>query len=158
MRKLWRCLLYLAAISVLSNLAAGCISRHFRADAFPFKPYAFEKQGRFYDRLHIRKWKDRVPDMSKYLRSLPRKSLMDASCGRIRLLVQETCVAEIVHVALMILALPVLLCKEWWATLIVLVYDLVGNLPFIMIQRYNRPRLLRLAEKLEQREEAMVHE
>ena len=37
-------------------------------------------------------------------------------------------------------------------------YDLVGNLPFIMIQRYNRPRLLRLAEKLERREEAMVHE
>lgn len=158
MKKLWRSVLYLAAISVLSNLAGGCISRSFRTDVFPFKPYAFERDGRFYDRLHIRKWKDRVPDMSKYLRSLPRKALTDTSSGRVKLLVQETCVAELVHGALMILALPVLLCEEWWATLMVAAYDLVGNLPFIMIQRYNRPRLLRLAEKLERREEAMAHE
>ena len=158
MKKLWRSLLYLAAISVLSNLVGGCIGRHFRTDVFPFKPWAFEKNGRFYDRLHIRKWKDKVPDMSKYLRSLPRKALMDTSCGRVKLLVQETCVAEIVHSVLMVLALPVLLCEEWWATAMVLAYDLLGNLPFIMIQRYNRPRLLRLAEKLEHREEAVAHE
>ena len=158
MKRLWRSVLYLAAISVLSNLAGGCISRHFRTDVFPFKPYAFERGGRIYDRLHIRKWKDKLPDMSKYLRSLPRKALTDTSCGRVKLLIQETCVAEIVHAALMVLALPVLLCEEWWATVMVLLYDLVGNLPFIMIQRYNRPRLLRLADKLERREEALVHE
>lgn len=158
MKKLWRSVLYLAAISLLSNLAGGCIRRDFRTDAFPFKPYAFEKNGRFYDRLRIRRWKDRVPDMSKYLRFLPRKALTDTSRGRVKLLVQETCVAELVHAALMVLALPVLLCQEWWATLMVAVYDLVGNLPFIMIQRYNRPRLLRLEEKLERREEAVAHE
>lgn len=158
MKKFLYSVLYLAAISLLSNLAGGCIRRCFRADAFPFKPYAFEEQGRFYERLHIRKWKDRVPDMSKYLRSLPRKSLTDHSSEQVRLLIQETCVAEIVHSALMVLALPVLLCREWWAALLVAVYDLLGNLPFIMIQRYNRPRLLRLAEKLEQSEEGNAHE
>ena len=158
MKKLWQSVLYLAVISVLSNLAGMCIGRNFRADAFPFKPYAFERQGRFYEKLRIRKWKNRVPDMSKYLRFLPRKQLTDTSCGRVKLLVQETCVAELVHGGLMILALPVLLCREWWAVLLVAVYDLLGNLPFILIQRYNRPRLLRLAEKLERREGALVHE
>ena len=157
MRKLWRSVLYLAAISLLSNLAGGCIGRHFRTDAFPFRPYTFEQNGLFYEKLRIRKWKDRVPDMSRYLRFLPRKAMTDRSAGRVRLLVQETCVAELVHAALMVLALPVLLCQEWWATLMVAAYDL-GNLPFIMIQRYNRPRLERLAEKLERREEALVHE
>ena len=151
MRKLLRSVIYLVAISLLSNLLGGCISRNFRADAFPFKPYAFERDGRIYDKLHIRKWKNKVPDMSKYLRSLPRKALEDPSCGRVRLLVQETCVAELVHTILILMSLVVLIYwPDWRTVLLVLVYDVVGNLPFIMIQRYNRPRLLRLAQKLEQ--------
>lgn len=156
MSEFWQSVLYLIAISLLSNLAGGCIPRKFRADAFPFRPYAFEREGRIYERLHIRKWKDRVPDMSKYLRSLPRKALNDASCGRVELLIQETCVAEIVHAALMALALPVLLCREWWSAVMVAAYDLLGNLPFIMIQRYNRPRLLHLEKELARREEALA--
>lgn len=151
MRKFWWSLLYLAAISLLSNPVAGCIRRRFRTDAFPFKPYAFERQGRFYERLGIRRWKDRLPDMSKYLHILPQKAMTDTSSSRARLLVQETCVAEAVHTALMVLALPVLLCRTWWSPLLTIVY-ILGNVPFIMIQRYNRPRLQRLAEKLERRE------
>ncbi len=157
MNELWWSVLYLAAISLLSNLAGAYMRRDFHPDRFPFKPWAFEQQGRFYEKLRIRKWKDKLPDMSKYLRFLPRKALTDGSSQRVELLVQETCVAELVHAALMALALPVLLCRQWWAALMVLVYDLV-NLPFIMIQRYNRPRLARLAEKLARREEALVHE
>ena len=33
------------------------------------------------------------------------------------------------------------------------VYILLFNVPFIMIQRYNRPQLVRLAEKMEARRE-----
>ncbi len=156
-KPLWSAL-YLATISVLSNPVGSFIRRDFRPDEFPFKPYAFEDQGRFYEQLRIRKWMNRVPDMSKYLRSLPRKSLAEHSSEHVRLLVQETCVAELVHSALMALALPVLLCRKWWSALMVAVYDLLGNLPFIMIQRYNRPRLLRLAERLERREGAAAGE
>ena len=150
---------YIAVMGVASNLIGAALPRRwFDPRRFPFKPWAFEQQGRFYDKLRIRKWKDKLPDMSKYLRFLPRKALTDGSSQRVELLVQETCVAELVHAALMVLALPVLLCRQWWAALMVAVYDLVGNLPFIMIQRYNRPRLERLAEKLARREEALVHE
>ena len=34
-----------------------------------------------------------------------------------------------------------------------LVWFLLGNLPFILIQRYNRPRLLRLRSLLQRREQ-----
>ena len=34
-----------------------------------------------------------------------------------------------------------------WSWVLWLVYNLLGNVSFILIQRYNRPRLLRLAEK-----------
>lgn len=39
------------------------------------------------------------------------------------------------------------LWKSVWSWLLWLVYNLLGNVSFILIQRYNRPRLLRLAEK-----------
>lgn len=150
MKKLLRSAIYLVAISLLSNLLGGCISRRFRTDVFPFKSYPFERDGKIYDKLHIRKWKNKVPDMSKYLRSLPRKELVEPTCGRINLLVQETCVAELVHSLLILLSFVVLIYwPDWRTVLLVVVYDVVGNLPFIMIQRYNRPRLLRLAAKLE---------
>ena len=149
MRKLWRSLVYFAVVGLLSNLLGACIPRRFRTDVFPFRPYAFERGGRFYDRFRIRKWKSKVPDMSRYLHALPRKALTDPSCEQVELLVQETCVAEIIHTALILLSLPVFFHEpDLESALIVIVYA-AGNVPFIMIQRYNRPRLLRLAARLE---------
>ena len=34
-----------------------------------------------------------------------------------------------------------------WGVLFYAAYFLLGNLPFILIQRYNRPRLVRIYEK-----------
>ena len=43
--------------------------------------------------------------------------------------------------------------KIWnWACMAI--YILLGNLPFIMIQRYNRPRLLKLMERQKRMREA----
>ena len=60
----------------------------------------------------------------------------------------ETCVAECVHFCLGLLSLGAFaLCRSGWMVCIVAVYILLGNLPFQIIQRYNRPRLLRLMRK-----------
>lgn len=149
MRQFWWSVLYLAAVGILSNVAARWLPRDFRPDAFPFRPYGFEKQGKFYEKFGIRKWKNKVPDMSKHLGFLMRKTVTAKTDRKAtQLLVQETCVAELVHICLIALSLLILL---YWRTpgaaAFLLVYNLLGNLPFIMIQRYNRPRLQRLAEK-----------
>ena len=34
-------------------------------------------------------------------------------------------------------------------------FNLLGNLPFILIQRYNRPRMLALYKRLKRREERL---
>ena len=64
-----------------------------------------------------------------------------------RRLILETCVAELVHRVLFLLS-PIFAqyMTGVYADLAMLVYAL-GNLPFIFIQRYNRPRLIRLMEK-----------
>lgn len=149
MRKLWRSIVYFAVVGLLSNLVGACLPRHFPTDAFPFRPFAFEQGGRFYERFHIRRWKNKLPDMSKYLRFLPRKALTDGSCQRMKLLAQETCVAELIHTALILMSLPVFFHEPDMESALIVVLYAAGNVPFIMIQRYNRPRLLRLAAKME---------
>lgn len=153
MKRFWYSIAYLAAVSALSNLASLFSRRDFHPNKFPFRPYAFERQGRFYEKLGVRRWKNRLPDMSKLLRSLPRKAVTCRSSERVRLLVQETCLAEAVHLALMALALPVLAIWPGWKGAVLAAVYALGNVPFILIQRYNRPRLLHLAQTLERREE-----
>lgn len=154
MKKFWGSVLYLAVIGILSNPAAKVIPRRFSPDTFPFRCYAWEQNGRFYEKLHIRSWKNYLPDMSKVLKFLPRKKLNTRDSGTIRQLIQETCVAETVHFLLFLLSLGIFLWwRSPWAVLVVAVYNLLGNLPYILIQRYNRPRLVRLLQKVESRKE-----
>ena len=40
-----------------------------------------------------------------------------------------------------------------WTPLFILLYD-IGNLPFIVIQRYNRPRMMKILRMREERERA----
>lgn len=146
---------YVAAIGILSNVVAIFIPRdRLREDKFPFKPFRWEREGRIYDRLAIRKWKSKVPDMSKILKFLlPKKVQKGVSSEDLCALIKETVVAEIVHVALSFLSLAVLfICPTVWGVVLFFLC-LLFNLPFIVIQRYNRPQYITAAKRLRQREE-----
>jgi glycosyl-4,4'-diaponeurosporenoate acyltransferase len=149
MKKFFWAAVWVLSLGVLSNFLAPFVPRTFRMDAFPFRLYGFERGGRLYDRIAIRRWKNLVPDMSRYMKRLMRKTVtMQTPVEQTLLLAQETCVSELVHDLLILLSFAVLL---FWrgrgAILFLLVYNVFGNLPYILIQRYNRPRLLELAEK-----------
>ena len=84
------------------------------------------------------------------------KPLMEDMRAILRLL-QETCVAETVHWALIALSpLFLVLMEPVYNVIACLLYICPGNLPFIAIQRYNRPRLAAIYERQLrwQREEA----
>ena len=126
--------LYLLALSLLAHPVGQALPRRwFSGDRWPWASAPFEKEGRFWRKLGVHRWKDKVPDMSRLLGDMVKKQLAPDGKTDYALLVQETCVAECVHFCLG-------LC-------IVAVYILLGNLPFQIIQRYNRPRLLRLMRK-----------
>ena len=95
--------------------------------------------------------------MSRLLPDMVRKELPASgavTAARASQLVQETCRAEVVHGASCLLGLACLwLWPGWGGAAVVLVWVLLANLPFILIQRYNRPRLVRLAALLQKREQ-----
>ena len=94
--------------------------------------------------------------MSRFLPDMVKKEVDPSAvtASQVELLVQETCVAEAVHTASILLGLGALwLWPGWGGVVLWLIWFLLANLPFILIQRYNRPRLMRLHALLQRREQ-----
>ena len=117
---------------------------------FPYKTWQWEKNGSVYERLGVKWRKAHAIDMSRFMkRSFPKQNIIARDPARLRRLVQEMCNAELVHWVLTLLS-PVfaLLIDGCYGVLIAFAYALF-NLSDVMIQRYNRPRIMMILERLE---------
>ena len=145
MKHFLMCLLYIAALGVLSFVVGRLIPKHwFHADRFPWVCHPAEQK--LWKRLHVRKWQAKIPDMSRiFKRIMPEKKMTAETIADVPRMLEETCVAELTHFLLSLLGLAMLWIWPGAGGIIVtVIYILLGNLPFIIIQRYNRPRLQRL--------------
>lgn len=141
----WRCCVYYAALGAAFFFFGRLLpKRWFHGDRFPFR--CSPKEAKLYRLLRVHDWQDKVPDMSRIVPKLiPAKRLTGSYRAQLPRMIQETCVAELTHVLLSVCG-PYAL-RLWpgaGGVLITAVYILFGNVPFIIIQRYNRPRLQRL--------------
>lgn len=84
---------------------------------------------------------------------MPAKNLSGDFEKRLPVMILETCVAEITHGLLCVAGLGCIwICPGWGGVAAALIDIVLLNLPFILIQRYNRPRLLHLQQKLREKE------
>lgn len=151
MNSFTKCVIYLAAISVGFFVAGRVVPKSwFRYGRYPYRSFRFEHDGRLYRILAVQKWKDRFPDMSAAFPGLmPSKRMpKGASAEHLERMIQETCVAEWTH---WLLCLAGFGCAFLWKSIggwLLSVLYALGNLPYIVIQRYNRPRLVKIHQKL----------
>lgn len=147
-----RCFIYLDFIGCLAFVVGRLIPENrLDANSIFFRQRAFE--AKLYGVLKVRNWQNKLPDMSKILPwAMPQKNLRGDYRSRLPEMIHETCVAELIHFLLIIAGLQ---CIRLWqgagGVIITLIFSL-GNVPFIMIQRNNRPRLLHLFEKYKKEE------
>lgn len=149
---LQRSIRYYCSLGILGFILGRLVpKRWFDPRSRLYAPLPFEKNGTFYDRFRIRFWHRKLPDMSRILpRLMPKKALQKNFHRQLDVMLQETCVAESVHLLLMLLGLPALcFMPDLRGLALWLFYSLFLNLPFVMIQRYNRPRLIRLADQID---------
>lgn len=151
-------LLYIVILGLLCFPLGRLLAMHrFRYNTFPFSPFKFERGGVFYEKLKIRSWQGRVPDVSRWFPFLvPKKALNSLpDTGKLELMINETCVAELTHFILCILgiALPFIM-PGIIGICVFLIYVLIGNIPFILIQRFNRPRLVTVLERRRRKDES----
>lgn len=144
-----------AGIAGVVTLFLGIpVPRHiFKSDRFPFKAYAFEKDGAVYKKVLVHKWKDIVPDASKVIAKMTKKRISrHADADAIERLIQETCIAEIVHWILIVLTPVYSIGIPVKFGILFSVFYALGNLVFIIIQRYNRPRFQKILTAIRMRE------
>lgn len=113
---------------------------------FLFKSFRWEKEGKIYDSVfQVKDWKDKVPDgASLFSLGYAKKQLPSSQKKDIAEFIMETKRAELTHWLIMMPAPLFFLWNPIWAAWINVVYALLINVPFILIQRYNRPRLERI--------------
>ena len=139
----------ISAVGILAHFVGEALPRRlFDPEKFPYRAYPWEKNGRIYEKLGVRKWKDYMPDKSRWVKSSFEKTLCNQSDPEsLRHLLQETCVAECIHWILFFLSPLILVFTRGTAAYIITALYALSNFPLIVIQRYNRPRLRRLLQR-----------
>lgn len=150
---------YIAAIGIAAHFIGEALPRE-KLDPrrAPFAPWRWEDEGRVYRKLGVHHWKKFMPDMSRIAPDMVRKAVsMNGSSAQVERVARETCVAEVVHWALMLLSFGIYLLWPTPAGAALAVLYALSHLPCIIIQRYNRPTLSTLAVRLKAREERIRH-
>ncbi len=102
-----------------------------------------EAEQHFYNLLRVRKWKGKMPTYDVKVFD-PKTHSWDEIAG-------ATCQSEIVHEIIMVLSFLPILASVWFGALPVFVITSVLSAGFdclfVMMQRYNRPRIVKVAER-----------
>lgn len=156
MRMIWG-ITYIVLVAILAHYIGELIPRKwFDYERFPYTSFGWEKDGTAYDKIKIKKWKSKLPDLSRVAKYMvPKKVTADMTSSDLDILLRETCVAEFIHTALCIISSGVIwITEEAYGVVLYLIFAL-GNIPFILVQRYNRPHLKKLRTKMLAREEQL---
>lgn len=118
-----------------------------------YQPHKWEKDGKFYnDVFKINKWKDFLPQhIGKD--GFSKDHIDDVSIEYIDEFILETCRGEWNHSMNCLFAIPLLLMNDLLMGIILTILLWLGNVPFAVIQRYNRFRLQKLRKTLVRKQE-----
>ncbi|WP_461205879.1 glycosyl-4,4'-diaponeurosporenoate acyltransferase CrtO family protein [Clostridium sp. DL1XJH146] len=128
------------AITILGN---SMDDKYFNPDSLWLKTRKWEKGGLFYKKFFkIHKWKHLLPDGAKVNKNgFRKKHITSHDQEYLKAFVVETGRAEIIH---WLQILPFWIFGFWSPSYVIccmLGYALLVNIPCILAQRYNRPRL-----------------
>ena len=118
--------------------------RFFSPDAFFYRTHRFERDGRLYKKIfRVHRWKHLLPDGGKVLnkKGFKKDRLKDFSEDNLKLFLMESARGEMTH---WLCIFPFWIF--WFFTppmvpWMMLAYALISNIPCIIVQRYNRPRI-----------------
>lgn len=138
---LWHMLCFILCIT--------CSPSVYSQDKKMFKPRKWERNGKWYeDKLHIKKWKDRLPQhIGK--NGFSKQHFTSLSSEYIETFIKETCRAEWDHTISCIYIMITFIISPVTIAFIFSLLTMLANVPFLIIQRYNRFRLLKIKQRLD---------
>jgi glycosyl-4,4'-diaponeurosporenoate acyltransferase len=114
-----------------------------------FRERKWEKGGLIYDNyFKVKKWKAKLPDISDFMRwRFNKKHLAEVDSNYLSVFLTESCKAEFTHWMIIISTMIFNFWSDFQSTIFIFFIACLLNLPYIIIQRYNRPRLIKLLKR-----------
>ncbi|MBP7343312.1 MAG: glycosyl-4,4'-diaponeurosporenoate acyltransferase [Clostridia bacterium] len=125
--------------------------KYYNPKGIIYRTRKWEKKGEIYQSLFkVKKWKKYLPDGgAMFKEGYKKRNLTEYTSQSLEKFAVETCRAEMTHILAIFpfwifgfIAPPVIV-------LYMLIYALAVNLPCIVTQRYNRPRILAFKDKID---------
>ncbi|MBO1198185.1 glycosyl-4,4'-diaponeurosporenoate acyltransferase [Staphylococcus simiae] len=138
--------IYWSSVQLIIANVGTYIPRHFFVKHHNwFSSFKFEQQGKFWQgRFKVHLWKKMIPEGQKINSKIYNKKHLTAyDSNTIETMIIETERAELIH-WLSILPVVIFVYAPKYLKIINVLYVLIVNIPIIVVQRYNRPRLRRL--------------
>lgn len=128
-------------ITVLS-LKIPTVSLDFRN--WIFKEREWENGGIVYQRVFkVKHWKIIIPELSDYAQPIfQKKRIASYDKDYLYKYLIESCRAELTHWGIIFSSILFVFWSSFPQTVAIILFAFVMNLPFVIIQRYNRPRII----------------
>lgn len=95
----------------------------------------------------VRSWKHLLPDAAPWFKGFPKGSLQSKDPAYLKKFIAETRRGEFSHWLQILAISSFVVINPWPATLIIVIYALLSNMPCIINLRYTRIRMLRVLKK-----------
>ena len=108
-----------------------------------FRVRQWEDAGAVYQRMFkVKRWKNIMPELSDFFKKLfPKKRIASYDKAYLQKYLVESCRAELTHWGIIFSSFLFVFWNNFIKTAVMIVIAFVLNLPYIIIQRYNRPRI-----------------
>ncbi|MGP0637613.1 glycosyl-4,4'-diaponeurosporenoate acyltransferase [Staphylococcus xylosus] len=135
---------------IIAQLGTRISYKFLEKDNKYFRSWNFEQEGRLWQQLvKVQHWKNYLPDGQNINPNIKSKETFDCSknMSEVQQFILETRRAEIVHL-LSIFPVIAFFKSSKQIKIINFVYVIIANVPCMIVQRYNRPKLIRIYKKL----------
>lgn len=121
-------------------------SKFFNPNKYIFQSFKFEQNGKIYKTIFkVQKWKKYLPDGAAVRKAGYRKKhIADFTNVNLEIFLQESCRAEFGHILAIFPFFVFGLFLPLPGLLFMFLYAFIVNLPCIIAQRFNRPRVSKL--------------
>ncbi|SHH87732.1 UDP-N-acetylglucosamine:LPS N-acetylglucosamine transferase [Sporobacter termitidis DSM 10068] len=110
-----------------------------------YKAKKWEANGTVYQRIFkVKRWKDALPELSDFIKTIfPRKRIAAFDKNHMQKYLLESCRAELTHWGIILSSFLFGIWNDFIKTALMVLLAIGLNLPYVIIQRYNRPRLIK---------------
>jgi glycosyl-4,4'-diaponeurosporenoate acyltransferase len=110
-----------------------------------FRTRGWERSGAIYEKLfRVKRWKSLLPSGGIVFDGFSMKQVVSWQREYLERWLKETCRAELTHWIALVSSGLFFLWNPMWLGSFMVLYAVVVNMPCIVVQRYNRPRIVRI--------------